>query len=222
MSPSQRESDTDQYVTMALWALGGVCLAGLANWIAAVLAVGVSGGGWESATLAPAGTFFAELVLGGTPTQAWHAATGSTVFAPEWLFWMILCSMAVGVGGAAYLVWRHRGRSRKQRNDARWASQHDEKTMVVPDDPSARPHRIVVGRSKANRRCLAAEDCVSAVVFGPNGSGKTVGLIIPNVLEWQGSVVMTTAKPQDLAPVMAARSRLGPVWVIAPGGAPGV
>ena len=77
-------------------------------------------------------------------------------------------------------------------------------------------------RSKSTRRRLAGEDCVSAVVFGPNGSGKTVGLIIPNTLEWQGSVVMTTAKPQDLDPVLRARAALGPVWVVAPGGAPGV
>jgi type IV secretion system protein VirD4 len=34
--------------------------------------------------------------------------------------------------------------------------------------------------------------------------------------------VMTTAKPQDLLPVIGARAALGPVWVIAPGGAPGI
>jgi type IV secretory pathway TraG/TraD family ATPase VirD4 len=56
-------------------------------------------------------------------------------------------------------------------------------------------------------------------VFGPNGSGKTTSLIVPNVLDWDGPVVMTTAKPQDLEPICTART--GPVWVIAPGGAPG-
>ena len=64
-------------------------------------------------------------------------------------------------------------------------------------------------------------DCVSAVVFGPNGSGKTTSLIVPNVLDWDGPVVMTTAKPQDLEPICSARAARGPVWVIAPGGAPG-
>jgi len=56
---------------------------------------------------------------------------------------------------------------------------------------------------------LAGNDCVSAVVFGPNGSGKTTSLIVPNVLDWDGPVVLTTA-----------RACRGPVWVIAPGGAP--
>ena len=32
---------------------------------------------------------------------------------------------------------------------------------------------------------------------------------------------MTTAKPQDLEPICSARAAHGPVWVIAPGGAPG-
>ena len=94
--------------------------------------------------------------------------------------------------------------------DARWADPADERLIAVPADAAKRPHRLVAGRSKRPADCLAGEDCVSAVVFGPNGSGKTVGLIIPNTLEWQGSVVMTTAKPQDLTPVLGARARLGP------------
>ena len=59
------------------------------------------------------------------------------------------------------------------------------------------------------------------MVFGPNGSGKTTSLIVPNVLDWTGPVVMTTAKPQDLEPICTARAAHGPLWVIAPGGAPG-
>lgn len=33
---------------------------------------------------------------------------------------------------------------------------------------------------------------------------------------------MTMAKPQDLVPVLARRAAMGPVWVIAPAGAPGI
>ena len=62
---------------------------------------------------------------------------------------------------------------------------------------------------------------MSAVVFGPNGSGKTTGLVVPNVLDWDGPVVMTTAKSQDLEPICSQRSKRGPVWVIAPAGAHG-
>jgi type IV secretory pathway TraG/TraD family ATPase VirD4 len=62
---------------------------------------------------------------------------------------------------------------------------------------------------------------VSAVAFGPNGSGKTTSLIVPNAIDWDGPVVVTTSKSQDLAPVIRARAERGPVWIIAPGGAPG-
>ena len=96
-----------------------------------------------------------------------------------------------------------------------------ERRIAVPSDPSKRPWRLVAGARPSRRRLLAGDDCVSAVVFGPNGSGKTTSLIVPNVLDWDGPVVMTTAKPQDLEPICTARAARGPVWVIAPGGAPG-
>jgi type IV secretory pathway TraG/TraD family ATPase VirD4 len=79
---------------------------------------------------------------------------------------------------------------------------------------------LVAGRSRAGRWLLAGEDCISAIAIGPNGSGKTTSLIIPNALEWDGPVVMTTTKPQDLADVISVRSRLGPVFVFAPAGLP--
>lgn len=93
--------------------------------------------------------------------------------------------------------------------------------LAVPQDPAKRRWRLVAGATQAHGRLLAGDDCVSAVVFGPNGSGKTTSLIVPNVLDWTGPVVMTTAKPQDLEPICTARARRGPVWVVAPGGAPG-
>jgi hypothetical protein len=111
---------------------------------------------------------------------------------------------------------------------SRWASRGDERTLTCPVDPAGRRWRLVAGRSQATRRVrrrrrglLAGQDCVSAVVFGPNGSGKTTSLVVPNVLDWDGPVVLTTSKPHDLEPICSARAARGPVWVIAPGGAPG-
>jgi type IV secretion system protein VirD4 len=215
--------DDDPWVLLGFLALGTLAGAGAVLWGSALTAVFVVGGGWHGAVDGGAGTFLAELLGGSSPSDAWSAAVGESVaFAPVWLFWTAVGAVSTTVGvvvtGARRLVVRRT----KKHNDARWATARDERSMVVPDDPTARPHRLVAGRSKSTGRCVAGEDCVSSVVFGPNGSGKTVGLIIPNVLEWQGSVVMTTAKPQDLLPVMAARSAMGPVWVIAPGGAPGI
>ena len=125
--------------------------------------------------------------------------------------------------GSRSRTWLARGCGSGHDPDvARWAGAADERRITVPRTAARRANRIVAGTSKSTGRRLAGEDCVSAVVIGPNGSGKTVGLIIPNTLEWQGSVVMTTAKPQDLDPVLRARRTQGPVWVVAPGGVPGV
>jgi type IV secretion system protein VirD4 len=187
----------------------------LSTWVAAIL----WSWSWQAPDSGEAGRFVGELVNGRSPSGAWIGATAPP---PNWLVALVaafLLAVLTVIGEIARRLFS--GQWRRLQADARWATARDERLIAVPDDPDKRPHRLVAGRSKATRRCLAGEDCVSAVVFGPNGSGKTVGLIIPNALEWVGSVVMTTAKPQDLTPVLGARAALGPVWVVAPGGAPG-
>ena len=61
-----------------------------------------------------------------------------------------------------------------------------------PGDP--RPLRGVGGR------LLAAEDCHSVLVFGPPGSFKTAGVVIPAILEWTGPVLATSVKPDVIKP----------------------
>lgn len=214
--------DDDPWTLLGFLVLGTLAGGGAVLWVSALTAVLLTGGGWHGGVEGGAGTFLAELLGGSSPSEAWSAAVGKAAFAPLWLFGTVVGLAMSAAAGVVLGARRLLGRRTDKKDHARWATPRDEQSMVVADDPATRPHRLVAGRSKSTGRCLAGEDCVSSVVFGPNGSGKTVGLIIPNVLEWQGSVVMTTAKPQDLLPVMAARSRLGPVWVIAPGGAPGI
>ena len=191
-------------------------------WGSALLTAASSGHAWHGDQSAGAATFLSALLGGSDPVAAWRQATGASAFGPVWLFWSLVVLLSCAVVGAGLWVRRLLGRRTKEERDARWATARDEKPMAVPREPAKRPHRLVAGRSKGTGRLLAGEDCVSAVAFGPNGSGKTVGLILPNVLEWSGSVLMTTAKPQDLTPVLARRASMGKVWVIAPGGAPGV
>jgi type IV secretory pathway TraG/TraD family ATPase VirD4 len=224
---SQRQAqpfslDDDPWMLLAWTVLIGLVGSALALWSAALVTVGLSGGGWAGASSAGAGEFLLEILAGTSPELAWgRASQGGPELGPSWLFWTVLVLLVAVVVGGLVLARRLFGRRTKESRDARWATRHDERPMTVADDPAKRPHRLVAGRSKTTGHCLAGEDCVSAVAFGPNGSGKTVGLIIPNVLEWAGSVVMTTAKPQDLLPVLARRASLGPVWVVAPGGSPG-
>ena len=72
------------------------------------------------------------------------------------------------------------------------------------------------------RLYLAVEQCHSVLAFGPPGSFKTHGLVIPAILEWQGNLVTTSIKPDVLRATCAHRASLGAVWVYDPLGLSGV
>ena len=81
----------------------------------------------------------------------------------------------------------------------------------------------MLGRGSGLRRnLLAAEDCHSVLVFGPPGSFKTTGLVIPAVLEWHGPVLTTSVKPDVIRATRAHRQRRGKVVVVDPLGASGL
>jgi type IV secretory pathway TraG/TraD family ATPase VirD4 len=58
--------------------------------------------------------------------------------------------------------------------------------------------------------------------FGPAGSFKTAGLVIPAVLEWLGPVITTSIKPDVLSATLRRRLAIGEVWVYDPLGLSGV
>ena len=50
-------------------------------------------------------------------------------------------------------------------------------------------------------------------VIGPQGSGKTLGCLIPALLQAPGAALVTLTKPQDMLLSWTARSRRGPCVV---------
>lgn len=81
-----------------------------------------------------------------------------------------------------------------------------------------RTGRIVLGRH--GRYLVAARPRESVVVFGPPGSGKTSALAIPNVLEWDGPVVVCSVTSEILTTTIGVRSSWGRgAWVYDPAGA---
>jgi type IV secretion system protein VirD4 len=226
MTGGPRHADYESDIlAFALLALAGALLAAAGVvWLAGHVTLLLTGHGWVDASFADSPTLMVEMAGGDGVRSAWSLAYPSApALAPAALFWALTAAIAALLSllvGGALVAWR--GRAFVSRGaPARWASHRKERRLTAPKDPGKRPWRIVAGSSRATGRLLAGDDCVSAVVFGPNGSGKTTSLIVPNVLDWDGPVVMTTAKPQDLEPVCTARATSGPVWVIAPGGAPG-
>lgn len=220
-APSRSEWSDELLVTAFGLLMGSALLVGVGLYTSVLIAAGIATGAWVHPSSSGLGRFLGRIAHGRSPLAAWQMDGAAAP--PAWLVLVVASVVVVAsVGAGVWLRQASQARQANRQTDARWANARDERPMVVPGDPNRRPHRLVAGISKRTRKCLAAEDCVSAVMFGPNGSGKTVGLIVPNTLEWRGSVVMTTAKPQDLTPVLGARAALGPVWVVAPGGAPGV
>jgi type IV secretory pathway TraG/TraD family ATPase VirD4 len=208
----------------AILAAGAVLLVGSGLlWLAGNLTGLLSGAGWPGTPLARAPHFSLVLLGGGDPGTAWPKTyPAAPALGPTWLFWTLALLLVCAITTVLLLLAPRLHTSRASRiKPARWATRRQQARIAVPDEATKRRWRLVAGRSETGRRLLAGEDCVSAVVLGPNGSGKTSCLVIPNTIDWDGPVLMTTAKPHDLGPVVAARSRRGPVWVIAPGGTSG-
>ncbi|MHB8491207.1 MAG: type IV secretory system conjugative DNA transfer family protein [Solirubrobacteraceae bacterium] len=97
-------------------------------------------------------------------------------------------------------------------NGARWARQSDLRALIL-SAPRA-PGRLIVGR--AGRALVATEQRHSLLVIGPTQTGKTSGLAIPALLEWQGPVLATSVKRDLLDVTRKAREAQGPVWVYDP------
>lgn len=208
---------------VALPALAAAVVAAVAAYGSGVATMALTGHGRARGVQA-APAFLVHLARTGDATAAWRSANGGALGSPA-VFWLLLAAASASCCAAtAWLVVRAllpRLGNERPGAGATWASARQERLIAVPDDPRRRPCQLVAGRGQRSRRLLAAQDCISAVVFGPNGSGKSTGLIAPNVLEWAGPLVLTTTKAQDVALVHARRSALGPVWVIAPGGCAG-
>ena len=120
------------------------------------------------------------------------------------------------------LVWRWTGRrTRGTSTPARWANRKDLATLLVDQDPHTRVGRIGLGQTDPGGQLLAAEPKHSVCVLGPAGSGKTVSVVIPTLLDWDGPAVVTSVKTDVLDATEAHRFGVGPVLVYDPTGSTG-
>ncbi|MCU1493102.1 MAG: hypothetical protein JWO62_866 [Acidimicrobiaceae bacterium] len=108
-----------------------------------------------------------------------------------------------------------------------------ERLRITSSDPSPRPraldaqalavaasraagHALYLGRGRDGPAFAPPEHCV--LVVGPPRSGKTTGVVVPNVLAASGSVLVASTKPDILLATVAARERLGPCLLFDPSG----
>jgi type IV secretion system protein VirD4 len=147
------------------------------------------------------------------PARAWstaHLVPGPIVFYGSATIVILIASLAL-LGLRAFVT---RNRSSRNRG-ATWATRRDTRALRVGRH---RGSRLVLGRlNRRPRRPLAATEARhSVLVLGPTQSGKTSGLAIPALLEWEGPAVATSVK-DDLARHTASwRSARAPVWIFDP------
>lgn len=211
---AQKEGGLEDGALLAAIALGTTVAISAVVLAAAQLAGLLSGNGSPTSTKSLPETVIRSITSG--PGSVYEPDP------PTWLFWFLVGLLTVLLVGGTVWAFIRFGR-RGESGGAQWGNKRTEKQMSASDDPKERPDRFTAGRGQLTRRILAvSERATSAVVFGPPASAKTTGLLLGNAAEWQGPAVITTTKASDLRAIYASRRALGPVWVIAPAGLPGV
>ena len=161
------------------------------------------------------------------PALAWPPRAREALPGPVGMYAMVLVTTVAiaSLAGGALRLWHGAtpapgGPRRKQEGSAAWANGRELRPLRVRQPE---PGRVVLGRSVGLfGRLLAGEDCHSVLVFGPPGSFKTTGLVIPAILEWEGPVLATSVKPDVIKATRQHRERRGEVVVIDPLGASGL
>jgi type IV secretion system protein VirD4 len=154
----------------------------------------------------------------------WHLV-GAVQPAHVWLFATFIAVAAAALAAVvagALLTWAGGipgiGATRlllpgRLQRTSRWATWRDLRPLQVR---RARPGSLVLGRRGTH--LIATEAETSVLVIGPTRSGKTSGLVVPNLLEWTGPAIVTSTK-SELVDLTAAHRRLrGPVFVYDPTG----
>jgi type IV secretion system protein VirD4 len=158
-------------------------------------------------------------------TLVWWHLVSSGQLAHTWLFITFIAVTLLGgvvALGAGLVVWaggipglgatRLLMPSRLPRT-SRWATWRDLRSLRVRQP---RPGSLVLGRRGPH--LIATEPETSVLVIGPTRSGKTSGLVVPNLLDWRGPAVVTSTKSELVDLTAAHRGAVGPVSIYDPTG----
>jgi type IV secretion system protein VirD4 len=214
----ERSSGVSDGAMLAL--IGCLLAAGLLLWLWAGLAGVLFGHGWPS-------TGVNQLLSAATrlpgrlsdPASAWPPGARAQLPGPAGFYG----ALVVLLGGVALIVLAVRraaapALARGGDASARWAGAADLRPLRAPARSGA-AGRLVLGKHRG--RLLHAERRHALVAFGPPQSGKSAGLAVPALLEWQGPAVASSIKTDLLAATLERRQRLGPVLVFDPFGLSG-
>jgi type IV secretion system protein VirD4 len=189
------------FVTVTLWLWGGV--AGM-----------LFGAGWPHVGASELLGVLARLPSRLTdPARAWPAGVRHGLPGAGGFYTAL--ALLAGAGGAVALILARGGARLSGGEGASWARPR-ELCALRRGSRSRRTGRLVLGRRGG--RLLYAEHRHALVAFGPPQSGKSAGIAIPALLDWNGPAVACSIKTDLLAATLARREALGQVLVFDPFG----
>jgi type IV secretion system protein VirD4 len=196
-------------------ALVGVifCLCGFA-WLWGGVAGAVFGRGWPAIGVGQLPLVLAHLPARLTdPAAAWPQPARGELPGTAGCYGALVLVLATVVPLA--FVAAHGSapsRARRERHSARWARSAELRALRT--GPRQRGSRLVLGRHRG--RLLHAEHRHALVAFGPPQSGKSSGLAIPALLEWEGPALASSIKTDLLGATLDRRSTLGETFIFDP------
>lgn len=200
-------------------------LVGLALtvWAGGQLAGLLFGAGWPAVSLPQIAGVLAHLPTHlGDPAAAWPPEVRGGLPGPLGMYTAALLlaatvtTVAFGALRAAGAMRLRFGRGRPERAAA-WATPSQLRPLTVKTPVAG---RLTLGRTGG--RLLAAEARQSVVVIAPTQSGKTTGLAVPAILEWDGPVLAASVKADLLTDTLPRRQQQGEVHVYDPTASTGV
>jgi type IV secretion system protein VirD4 len=194
--------------------IGGLVGAAGALWLWGGVAGALFGSGWPRVGVGQLlGVLIRLPARVSDPASAWPAAARASLPGAAG-FYGALGLLAGGGIGSLVLAGRA-GALPRAGTGARWA-RSGELRRLRRGQSNARGGRLVLGRRGA--RLLYAEHRHALVAFGPPQSGKSAGIAIPALLEWNGPAVASSIKTDLLSATRARREALGEVLVFDPFG----
>ncbi len=209
MSPRRGESITDGVMLVVI---GGIAAFVVAVWAWGGLAGALFGHGWPKTGAGEMLAVLARLPARlADPAAAWPARARHALPGPAG-FYVALGLVVVPVLAAAALLVRFGALAALIQGDgASWARRRDLRHLTRR---SADDARLTLGRYRG--RLLRAEHRHALVAFGPPQSGKSAGLAVPALLEWDGPAVASSIKTDLLAATHDCRKAKGEVFVFDP------
>jgi type IV secretion system protein VirD4 len=228
----------------ALVMIGAGLTVGVAVWLWGAVAGAVFGSGWVETDAGQIPHVLLRLPAHlADPAGAWPAGARVRLPGPAGFYAALgLLGIAAGTLAGCVVHLCGRGGSRRWSDGARWARPSDlrrlrasrygtsavarlggcltrsrERGLTPRDSRGPTPSgqgRLTLGRYRG--RLLHAEARHALVAFGPPQSGKSAGLAVPALLEWNGPAVASSIKTDLLAATLARRQEIGPVFVFDP------